>query len=61
MKAFIEHLSTYAEYHRDTRNIATHMVGTHTVGVPVIVPIRWVSRDCPTMGVPVIAQHGAGR
>ena len=32
MKTFIEHLSTYAEYHRDTRNIMTHLVG-----VPVIV------------------------
>lgn len=32
MKSFIEHLSTYAEYHRDTRNIMTHLVG-----VPVIV------------------------
>ena len=32
MKTFVEHLSTYAEYHRDSRNIMTHLVG-----VPVIV------------------------
>lgn len=32
MKSFVEHLSTYAEYHRDSRNITTHLFG-----VPVIV------------------------
>ena len=32
MKTFVEHLSQYAEYHRDSRNIMTHLVG-----VPVIV------------------------
>jgi uncharacterized membrane protein YGL010W len=32
MKSLIDHLSTYATYHRDRRNIATHFVG-----VPMIV------------------------
>ena len=32
MKTFTEHLSTYAEYHRDPRNIFTHLFG-----VPLIV------------------------
>lgn len=32
MKNFVEHLSTYAEYHRDPRNIMTHLFG-----VPLIV------------------------
>ena len=32
MKTFVEHLSQYAEYHRDSRNIMTHLLG-----VPVIV------------------------
>lgn len=32
MKPFIEHMSTYAKYHRDPRNILTHLVG-----VPIIV------------------------
>lgn len=27
MKSLLEHLSTYASYHRDRRNIATHFVG----------------------------------
>jgi len=32
MKSFVEHLSKYAAYHRDKRNVATHYVG-----VPMIV------------------------
>ena len=32
MKTLVEHLSQYAEYHRDRRNIATHFVG-----IPLIV------------------------
>jgi len=32
MKTLIEHLSSYASYHRDRRNIATHFIG-----VPMIV------------------------
>ena len=32
MKSFVEQLTTYAEYHRDKRNIATHFVG-----IPMIV------------------------
>ena len=37
MKTFIEHLSTYAEYHRDTRNIMTHLVGVPVIVFAVIV------------------------
>lgn len=32
MKSLVDHLTTYAEYHRDRRNIATHFVG-----IPMIV------------------------
>ncbi len=32
MKSLVDHLSQYAEYHRDRRNIATHFVG-----IPMIV------------------------
>ena len=32
MKSLVEHLSQYANYHRDPRNIATHFVG-----IPLIV------------------------
>lgn len=37
MKTFIDHLSTYAEYHRDTRNIMTHLVGVPVIVFAVIV------------------------
>ncbi|MEP6866780.1 MAG: Mpo1-like protein, partial [Deltaproteobacteria bacterium] len=32
MKSLVEHLTNYATYHRDKRNIATHFVG-----IPMIV------------------------
>ena len=32
MKTLVEHLTAYASYHRDKRNIATHFVG-----IPMIV------------------------
>ncbi len=37
MKTFVEHLSTYAEYHRDQRNIWTHFVGVPMIVFAVIV------------------------
>lgn len=37
MKNFVEHLSTYAEYHRDQRNIWTHFVGVPMIVFAVIV------------------------
>ena len=27
MKTLIDHLSNYAAYHRDTRNVVTHFIG----------------------------------
>ena len=37
MKKFIEHLATYAEYHRDSRNILTHLFGVPVIVFAVIV------------------------
>lgn len=37
MKTFVEHLSTYAKYHRDIRNILTHLVGVPMIVFAVIV------------------------
>lgn len=37
MKNFVEHLSTYAEYHRDQRNIWTHFIGVPMIVFAVIV------------------------
>jgi uncharacterized membrane protein YGL010W len=35
MKTLSEHLSTYAQYHRDRRNLATHFVGVPMIVVAV--------------------------
>lgn len=37
MKTALDQLSTYAEYHRDRRNIATHLVGVPMIVLAVIV------------------------
>lgn len=37
MKSLVEHLSQYAAYHRDPRNIATHFVGIPLIVVAVTV------------------------
>ena len=37
MKSLVEHLSQYAAYHRDPRNIATHFVGIPQIVVAVTV------------------------
>ncbi|MBE1301566.1 MAG: DUF962 domain-containing protein [Alteromonadaceae bacterium] len=37
MKTLVEHLSTYAEYHRDSRNILTHLFGVPIIVFAVIV------------------------
>jgi uncharacterized membrane protein YGL010W len=45
MKTLTEQLAGYAAYHRDRRNIATHLVG-----VPVIVFAVVVLMSRPTLG-----------
>ena len=35
MKSLVDHLSQYAAYHRDPRNIASHFIG-----IPLIVAVR---------------------
>ncbi|WP_166358372.1 DUF962 domain-containing protein [Pseudomonas akapageensis] len=37
MKSLVEHLSRYAAYHRDPRNIATHFIGVPMIVVAVTV------------------------
>jgi uncharacterized membrane protein YGL010W len=39
MRSLSDHLSNYAAYHQDGRNIATHFVG-----IPAIVLAVWLSR-----------------
>jgi uncharacterized membrane protein YGL010W len=47
MKSLVEHLSSYAAYHRDRRNIATHFVGIPMIVVSIDAllarPSPWVA------------------
>ncbi len=45
MKSFVDHLSQYAAYHRDRRNIATHFIG-----VPLIVAAVAILLSRPVFG-----------
>ena len=46
MKTLTDHLTMYAEYHRDKRNIATHFVG-----IPLIVLAITTLLSLPALGV----------
>lgn len=41
MRTLSDHLATYATYHRDTRNIATHFIGIPTVVFSFTVLLSW--------------------
>ena len=46
MRTLIDHLSNYADYHRDRRNILTHLVG-----VPLIVSAVAILLSRPALDV----------
>ena len=50
MKSLVERLASYAEYHRDKRNIATHFVG-----IPMILASLPLLPLNPIAGVPLFA------
>ncbi|RZJ51966.1 MAG: DUF962 domain-containing protein [Acidovorax sp.] len=50
MKTLIDHLSQYADYHRDPRNIHTHFVGVPMIMFAVVVLLSrpaWMVGDLP--------------
>lgn len=58
VKTITEHLTTYATYHRDRRNIATHFVGIPIIFVAVVSllsrPVLTVVGDVPVSPATVI-------
>lgn len=51
MKTLVDHLSMYAAYHRDQRNIVTHLVGIPMIVLSIVVLLsRWHTE---LAGVPV--------
>ncbi len=51
MRTLVEHLSNYADYHRDRRNIATHFVGITVIVLAVATLLSRPSFD--VVGVPL--------
>ena len=51
MKTLVDHLSMYAAYHRDQRNIVTHLVGIPMIVLSIVVLLsRW---HTDVAGIPV--------
>lgn len=51
MKTLIDQLATYATYHRDPRNIATHFVGVPIIVLSVLILLSRVSVDVAGIAV----------
>ena len=50
MKTLIDHLSQYADYHRDPRNIHTHFVGVPMIMFAVVILLSrptWMAGELP--------------
>ena len=55
MRPLIKQLSTYASYHRDPRNIATHIIGVPMIMLAVVVLLSRPAFDLgPTMASPAL-------
>jgi len=44
-------MSTYAAYHQDGRNKATHFVGVPLIVLSLMIPLAWVRIDLAGMGI----------
>jgi uncharacterized membrane protein YGL010W len=51
MKTLVDQLATYATYHRDPRNIATHFVGVPIIVLSVLILLSRVSADVAGISV----------
>lgn len=51
MKTLVEQLATYATYHRDPRNIATHFVGVPIIVLSVLILLSRASVDVAGISV----------
>lgn len=50
MKTLIDHLSQYADYHRDPRNIHTHFVGVPMIMLAVVILLSRPAWDVAALG-----------
>jgi len=51
MRTLVDQLATYATYHRDPRNIATHFVGVPIIVLSVFILLSRVSVDVAGIAV----------
>ena len=51
MRTLVDQLATYATYHRDPRNIATHFVGVPIIVLSVLILLSRVSVDVAGIAV----------
>src|SRR4051794_25844969 len=45
MKTLDEQMATYAAYHQDARNKATHFVGVPAIVLALLIPLSWLRAD----------------
>ena len=45
MKSLEEQMSTYAAYHQDARNKATHFIGVPLIVLSLFIPLAWLRLD----------------
>src|SRR2546423_15031079 len=45
MKTIAEQMATYAAYHQDARNKATHFIGVPLIVLSLFIPLAWLRID----------------
>jgi uncharacterized membrane protein YGL010W len=51
MKSLEEQMSTYAAYHQDGRNKATHFVGVPLIVLSLMIPLAWLRMDVAGLSI----------
>jgi len=51
VKTLEEEMATYAAYHRDPRNRATHFVGVPLIMLAILVPLSWIRVEVSGFGI----------
>ena len=55
MKTLEEQMSTYAAYHQDARNKATHFIGVPVIVLSLMVPLAWLRVEGITAAMAITA------
>src|SRR2546422_5264964 len=55
MKPIEEQMATYAAYHQDARNKATHFIGVPTIVLSLFIPLAWLRLDAVSAAMVVAA------